>query len=110
MVAMIRVPSNRTPTHPGEMLREEFLIPMGLTQRALADAIHVPYQRVNDLVNGRRGMTSSTALRLSRFFGNSPGFWMNLQLRWDLYFAQQKEEEALKKIQPHLNERPLVGD
>ena len=110
MVAMIRVPSNRTPTHPGEMLREEFLIPMGLTQRALADAIHVPYKRINDLVNGRRGMTSSTALRLSRFFGNSPGFWMNLQLRWDLYFAQQKEEKALKKIQPHLNERPLVGD
>jgi len=97
---MIRVPTNRTPTHPGEMLLEEFLTPMGLTQRALADAIHVPYQRVNDLVNGRRGMTSSTALRLARFFGNSAGFWMNLQLRWDLYFAQQKEEKSLLEIEP----------
>ena len=54
---MIRIPTNRTPTHPGEMLLEEFLIPMELTQRELADAIHVPYQRVNDLVNGRRGIT-----------------------------------------------------
>ena len=107
---MIRVPSNRTPTHPGEMLQEEFLIPMGLTQRALADAIHVPYQRVNDLVNGRRGMTSSTALRLARSFGNSAGFWMNLQLRWDLYFAQQEEEKALKEIQPYPNKRSLIGD
>jgi len=86
---MIRVPTNRTPTHPGEMLLEEFLIPMDITQGALANAIHVPYQRVNDLINGRRGVTPSTALRLAKFFGNSPDFWMNLQLRWDLYFTQQ---------------------
>ena len=86
---MIRVPTNRTPTHPGEMLLEEFLIPMGITQGALANAIHVPYQRVNDLINGRSGVTPSTALRLAKFFGNSPDFWMNLQLRWDLYFTQQ---------------------
>lgn len=86
---MICVPTNRTPTHPGEMLLEEFLIPMGITQRALVCAIHVPYQRVTDLVNERRGVTPSTALRLAKFFGNSPDFWMNLQLRWDLYFTQQ---------------------
>jgi len=92
------------------MLQEEFLIPMGLTQRALADAIHVPYQRVNDLVNGRRSMTPSTALRLAKFFGNSAGFWMNLQLRWDLYFVQQEEEKVLKGIQPHQNDRPIAGD
>jgi addiction module HigA family antidote len=98
---MIRIPTNRTPTHPGEMLLEEFLNPMGLTQRALADAIHVPYQRVNDLVNGRRGMTPNTALRLAKYFGNSPTFWMNLQLRWDLYFAQQEEQKVLEGIQPH---------
>jgi len=71
------------------MVLEEFLIPMGITQGALANAIHVPYQRVNDLINGRRGVTPSTALRLAKFFGNSPDFWMNLQLRWDLYFTQQ---------------------
>jgi addiction module HigA family antidote len=98
---MIRVPTNRTPTHPGEMLLEEFLIPMGLTQRVLANAIHVPYQRVNDLVNGRRGVTPSSALRLAKFFGNSPDFWMNLQLRWDLYFTQQSETKVIKTIQPY---------
>ncbi|MEW6094258.1 MAG: HigA family addiction module antitoxin [Chloroflexota bacterium] len=98
---MIRIPTSRTPTHPGEMLLEEFLIPMGITQRELADAIHVPYQRVNDLVNGRRGVTTSTALRLAKFFGTSPDFWLNLQLRWDLYFAQEKETRVLELIQPH---------
>ena len=59
---MIRVPTPRTPTHPGEMLLEEFLKPMGLTQRELADAIHMPYQRINEIINGRRGITPSTAL------------------------------------------------
>ena len=80
------------------MLLEEFLKPMGITQRELARAIHVPYQRINEIVNGRRGMTSSTALRLATYFGMSPDFWMNLQLRWDLYFAQQAEAKA--QIQP----------
>ncbi len=97
---MVRVPTHRTPTHPGEMLLEEFLVPMGLTQRDLANAIHVPYQRVNEVINQRRGITPSTALRLSKFFGISEDFWMNLQLRWDLYFARSKEESALKSIQP----------
>ena len=97
---MIRIPIHRAPTHPGEMLLEEFLKPMDLTQRQLADAIHVPYQRINELINGRRGMTPSTALRLSRFFGVSPDFWMNLQLRWDLYFAQKSETDELKNIKP----------
>jgi addiction module HigA family antidote len=98
---MIRIPTDRAPTHPGEMLLEEFLKPMGLTQRDLADAIHVPYQRVNELVNGRRGMTPSTALRLAKLFGVSADFWMKLQLRWDLYYAKQKEAQQLELIQPH---------
>ena len=98
---MIRVPTNRTPTHPGEMLLEEFLIPMGITQRELANAIHVSYQRINDLINGRRGATPSSALRLAKFFGNSPDFWMNLQLRWDLYFAQQSENKVIETIHPY---------
>jgi addiction module HigA family antidote len=83
------------------MLLEEFLNPMGLTQRALADAIHVPYQRVNDIVNGRRGITPSTALRLAKFFNMSADFWMNVQLRWDMYFAQQTEQAVLESIQPN---------
>ncbi len=98
---MIRVPTHRTPTHPGEMLLEEFLIPMNITQRELAKAIHVPYQRINDLVNGRRGATPSSALRLAKFFGNSPDFWMNLQLRWDLYFAQKSEKKVVDTIRPY---------
>ena len=100
---MIRVPTHRTPTHPGEMLLEEFLIPMGLTQQDLANAIRVPYQRVNELINGRRGMTPSTALRLERFLGMSASFWLNLQLRWDLYFAQEKERNELEVIKPYQN-------
>jgi addiction module HigA family antidote len=98
---MVRVPTNRVPTHPGEMLLEEFLKPLGMTQRELADAIGVPYQRVNEIVNGRRGMTPSTALRLSRYFGTSSGFWMNGQMRWDLYHAQQNEGEEVRRIRPH---------
>ena len=98
---MIRIPTHRTPTHPGEMLLEEFLKPMGLTQRELADAIHVPYQRINELVNGQRGMTPSTALRLEKFLGMSASFWLNLQLRWDLYFAQEVEKDELEAITPY---------
>lgn len=95
---MIRVPTHREPTHPGEMLLEEFLKPMRLSQRDLAEGIRVPYQRVNELVNGKRGVTPGTALRLAKYFGNTPAFWMNLQLRWDLYHAQQSEAKALRRI------------
>ena len=97
---MVRVPSNREPTHPGAMLLIEFLQPMGLTQRDLATAIHVPFQRVNEVVRGRRGVTPSTALRLARFLGTTPDFWMNLQLRWDLYHAQRVEAAEIESIQP----------
>ena len=97
---MIRIPTGRQPTHPGEMLLKEFLLPLGMTQQDLARAIGVPYQRVNEIVRGRRGVSPSTALRLSKFFGVSPGFWMNLQLRWDLYHAQLSEAEQLDAIRP----------
>jgi addiction module HigA family antidote len=106
---MIRVPTHRTPTHPGEMLLEEFLIPMSLTQQDLANAIRVPYQRVNELINGRRGMTPSTALRLERFLGMSASFWLNLQLRWDLYFAQEKEKSELEVIEPYQKAGQITG-
>jgi len=96
----MRIPSHRRPTHPGEMLLEEFLRPMGITQRELADSIHVPYQRINELTNRRRGMTPSTALRLAKYFGMSADFWLNLQLRWDLYHAQRAERKLLMGIRP----------
>ena len=95
---MIRIPTNREPTHPGEMLLEEFLVPLEITQRELANAIHVPYQRVNELVNKKRGVTPSTALRLAKFFTTSADFWMNLQMRWDIYKANEKEQEVLEEI------------
>ena len=76
---MTRIPTHRPPTHAGEMLLEEFLIPLGLTQQELANAIHVPYQRINEIINRRRGITPSTALRLAKFFSTSADFWMNLR-------------------------------
>jgi len=97
------IPSDRPPTHAGEMLLEEFLIPLKLTQQDLAQAIHVPYQRVNEIVNQRRGITPSTALRLGKFFSTSASFWLNLQQTWDLYHAQQTEKDNLLTIQPLTN-------
>lgn len=93
----MRIP-NRAPTHPGEILLKDFLEPMGVTQRELADALHVPYQRINELVNGKRGVTPSSALRLSAFFGNSTEFWLNLQQSWDIYHAMQEEADEIKSI------------
>jgi addiction module HigA family antidote len=84
------------------MLFLEFLEPMGISQRQLADRICVPYQRVNELVNGKRGVTPSTALRLAKFFGMSPDFWLNLQLRWDLFHAQRAEAEVLEGIRQYV--------
>ena len=95
----MRIATHREPTHPGEMLREEFLLPMEISQRDLADAIHVPYQRVNELINQKRGVTPSTALRLAKFFGVSADYWLNLQIRCDLYRAQQSEKTDLDSIQ-----------
>ena len=97
---MVRIPTHREPTHPGEMLLEEFLNPMGITQRELAKKIHVPYQRVNEIINKRRGITPSTALRLAKLFRVSEDFWMNLQLRWDLYRARLNEAKELRDIRP----------
>ncbi|NJM69832.1 MAG: HigA family addiction module antidote protein [Scytonema sp. RU_4_4] len=94
----MRVPKNRPPTHPGEILLRDFLEPMGVSQRELADAIHVPYQRINEIVNGKRGITPSTALRLEKFFGNSSEFWLNLQQSWDLYHVLSQEREELEMI------------
>ncbi len=98
---MVRIPKFREPTHPGKMLLEDFLAPMAITQRDLSDAIHVPYQRINEIVNGRRGITPSTALRLAKFFNMSEDFWINMQLRWDMYRTKKSEERELRMIKPH---------
>jgi antitoxin HigA-1 len=94
----MRVPKYRPPTHPGEILLKDFLEPFEISQAELAQAIHVPYQRINELVNRKRGVTPSTALRLAKFFGNSAEFWLNLQQNWELYHVFKEEEEDLNAI------------
>lgn len=95
---MTRIPKNRQPTHPGQILLHEFLIPNNISQTKLAENIKVPFQRINELVNQKRGITTSTALRLAKYFGNSPDFWLNLQLRLDLYNTFELEELILNQI------------
>jgi addiction module HigA family antidote len=85
------------PIHPGEILREEFLIPLEMSAHALSQAIRVPATRVNDIVNGRRGVTADTALRLARYFGNSAEFWLNLQAAYDLRTAERDVAPKIEK-------------
>jgi antitoxin HigA-1 len=88
------MPKNRKPTHPGEILLEEFLKPMELSQLELARRMGVPIQRVNTLINGKRDMTAETAILLSRVLKTSSEFWMNLQVACDLYQAHRSLEHA----------------
>ena len=96
---MVRIPTHGPPTHPGTMLLEEFLKPLGMTQVALAERIGVSFPRVNELVRGKRGVTPDTALRLERLFGMEAQFWLNLQLAWDLYqAAHSPTAKSIRKI------------
>jgi antitoxin HigA-1 len=104
---MALIPLNRAPTHPGEMLLEEFLRPLGMTQRDLAVAIGVSYPRVNELIHGKRGVSPDTALRLAQLLGTSPELWLNLQMAWDLYHARRaptareiKQIKQLRALRP----------
>jgi addiction module HigA family antidote len=81
----------RPPTHPGEILAREFLRPLDMTQAEAARQMHISTNRLNELVRGKRGVTASTAIRLSELFGTSAEFWMNLQMSWDLWHAYQAE-------------------
>ena len=90
------------PTHPGEILRAEFLEPMGLSVYALAKAIKVPRSRLNDIVRGRRAITADTALRLARYFATSPELWITLQARYDLEIAKETSRRRIEKeVAPH---------
>ncbi len=88
------IPKRRQPTHPGEILKVEFLVPMGISQVALARRMKVPIQRINTLVNGKRDMTAETAILLSRELKNTSEFWMNLQVAVDLFRASTRIEHA----------------
>jgi antitoxin HigA-1 len=97
-IARKGTPNRRT--HPGEILREEFLKPMSITAYALAKRIRVPPSRINDIVLERRGITADTALRLSRFFGTTEQFWLNLQDAYDIVRAKAELAHELEKIEP----------
>jgi antitoxin HigA-1 len=84
-------------THPGEILLDEFLVPMKISVYALAQEIKVPRSRVNDIVLGRRGITADTAFRLARYFGTTPDFWVNLQARYDLDAAERKLRRRIER-------------
>ena len=105
------IPTHGPPTHPGEMLMEEFLKPLDISQVELAKLIGVSYPRVNELIHGKRGMTPDTALRLERLFGMEAQFWLNLQLAWDLYQAMHSpaaEEIASIQRLPALRTVPTL--
>lgn len=89
-----------TPIHPGEILMEEFLEPLDLSQNRLAVAIGVPPRRINEIVHGKRRITADTALRLSRYFGTTDRFWLNLQNRYDLETEKDNLGTVLDQIQP----------
>lgn len=82
-------PKHRPPTHPGEILLKEFLEPLNISQVELAKSLDVPIQRINTLINGKRGMTAETALLLAKRLKTTPEFWMNLQAAWDLHEAER---------------------
>lgn len=94
--------------HPGEILEEEFLKPLGLSQNALAQAIGVPANRVSEIVRGRRGITADTDLRLGRFFGLSEGFWLRLQNSYDMMEARRALGKSITKIRPYPYEEARV--
>ena len=95
------VKNGMRPIHPGEILREEFMAPLGLSANALARAIHVTPARVNDIVRGRRRITGDTALRLARYFNTTPQFWLNLHTAFELRQAElQTGEEIARQVTP----------
>lgn len=98
-----RLPTHRPPTHPGEMLLEEFLKPLGISQSAFAVRLGVSYPRLNEIVRGKRSVTPDTALRLARVLGVSADFWLGLQTDWDLWHALRSENaEEIERLQPLL--------
>jgi addiction module HigA family antidote len=96
-----RLPTHRPPTHPGEMLLEEFLKPLGISQSAFARQLEVSFPRLNEIINGKRSVTTDTALRLARVTGMSAEFWLGLQQDWDLWHALRSEEaNEIAKLEP----------
>ena len=89
----------RQPTHAGEILKDEFLLPLGITQSHLANALDTSFRAVNELVNEKRGITTEMALKLAKYFGTSPQLWLNLQNQFDLYEVSVKKHDIIEEIQ-----------
>ncbi len=89
----------RQPTHAGEILREDFLKPLGITQSHLAKSLHTSFRAINELVNEKRGITTEMALKLSKYFGTTPQLWLNIQNQFDLYKVSIKKKESLEEIE-----------
>ena len=98
---MRRLPKNRRPTPPGEVFLEDFLLPLGITQREAADRLRISYPRMNEIVRGKRAVTPDSALRLAKFSNTEPEFWLNLQQAVDLWDAIHSDQAAeIEEIQP----------
>lgn len=98
---MRKLPTNRPPTHPGEMLLEEFLKPLNISQTDFAHRIGVSYPRLNEIVNGKRGVTPDTALRLAQVLNMPADFWLTLQQNWDLWHAMRSDSaKRIKRLAP----------
>jgi addiction module HigA family antidote len=103
MSATQRDEQRAVPIHPGAFLREDFLVPLGLSANALALALRVPVTRISEIVRERRGITADTALRLARYFGTTPDFWMKMQMSYDLALASR---EAITRIEMEIFPAP----
>ena len=91
----------RKPTHPGEILKEEFMKPLGLSQSQLSKELDTTFRTINEIVNEKRNISPEMAIKLSRYFGTTPELWLNLQNQHDLYITRQRKQRLLEKIRPH---------
>ena len=102
---MARYEIKRSPTHPGEVLKEDFLVPLGLTQVKLAKALKTSFRTINEILNEKRSISPDMALRLARYFGTTPEVWIGLQADYDLYWAGMKSKKTIDEIKPHMKSK-----
>lgn len=102
---MSRYDIKRSPTHPGEVLKEDFLVPLGLTQVKLAKALKTSFRTINEILNEKRSISPDMALRLARYFGTTPDVWIGLQADYDLYWAGMKSKKTIDEIKPHMKSK-----
>jgi len=102
---MARYDIKRSPTHPGEVLKEDFLVPLGLTQVKLAKALKTSFRTINEILNEKRSISPDMALRLARYFGTTPDVWIGLQADYDLYWAGMKSKKTIDEIKPHMKSK-----